>query len=133
MANDNIRINLSKRIVEYYSKLYWLTIKLHNTAARIGFKKEALYAHITPVFAQINEQSVNDEEKHQAVRRLMLSHVWKHVKCLKDMTKEHHEISGKLMTITRRLIFKCLLNKIIWTSKRKSMGLLLTRTKEWAD
>ena len=100
MANDNTQINLPKRTTEYYNKLYWLTIKLHNTAASIGFIKKALCTHITPKFAQIKGQFVNDEEKHQVERRLMLSHISKHAKCLKEMTKEHHEISGKSMTIT---------------------------------
>ena len=92
MTNDNTQINLPKRITEYYNKL---TIKLHNTAASIGFIKKALCAHITPKFAQIKGQFVKDEEKHQVERRLMLNHISKHAKCLKEMTKEHHEISGK--------------------------------------
>ena len=48
----------------------------------------------------------------------MLRHVSKHTKCLKGITKEHHEISEKLITITGGLIFRCVLNKIIWKSKR---------------
>ena len=51
MANENTQINLPKRIAEYYNKLYWLTIKLHNTAASIGFIKKAFYAHAAPKFA----------------------------------------------------------------------------------
>ena len=46
---------------------------------------------------QIKGQYVNDEEKHQAERGLMLSHI---SKCLKEVTKEHHEVSGQLLTIT---------------------------------
>ena len=61
MANENTPLNFPKRIAEYYNKLYWLTIKLHNTAASIGFIKKALYAHVTPKFAQIKGQFVNAE------------------------------------------------------------------------
>ena len=111
-------------------KLYWLAIMLHNTAASIGFIKKALYAYVTLKFAQIKGQFVNNEEKHQAETILMLSHVSKYAKCPKEMTKEHHEISGKLMTITGRLIFKCLLNKIIWTSKCKRMDSFITKKKK---
>ena len=91
---------------------------MHNTAASIGFIKKALLAYVTPKFAQIKGQFINNYEKYQAERRLMLC-VSKHAKCLKETTKEHHEISGKLINITGRVIFKCLLNKIIWTSTRK--------------
>ena len=69
-----------------------------------GFIKKALYAHVTPKFAQIKGQFVNNKEKHEAKRRLMLSHVSKHWKYCKETTKEHHEISGKLMTIFRENI-----------------------------
>ena len=62
---QNTQINHPKRIAEYYNKLYWLTIKLHNTTASIGFIKKALYALVTPKFAQIKKQFVNDEEKHR--------------------------------------------------------------------
>ena len=127
MTNDNTQINLPKRITEYYNKL---TIKLHNTAASIGFIKKALCAHITPKFGQIKGQFVKDEEKHQVERRLMLNHISKHAKCLKEITKEHHEISGKSIIITGRLIFKCLLNKIIWTSKCKRMNSFITKNKK---
>ena len=64
MANGNTPIKFPTRITEYYNKLYWLTIKLHNTAASIGFIKKALYAHFSPTFAQIKGKLVNDEEKH---------------------------------------------------------------------
>ena len=130
MANENTPINFPTRIVEYYNKLYWLTIKLHNTAGSIGFIKKELYAHVTPKFAQIKGQFVNNEEKHQAERRLMLSHVSKHTKRLKEITKQHHEISGKLITITGGLIFRCLLNKVIWKSKRKRMDSFTTKNKK---
>ena len=60
----------------------------------------------------------------------MLSHVSKHTKRLKEITKEHHEISGKLITITGGLIFRCLLNKIIWKSKRKRMDSFITKNKK---
>ena len=89
-----------------------------------------MYAHVTPKFAQIKGQFVNDEEKHQAERRLTLSHVSKHVKCLREITKEHHKISRKLITITGVLIFRCLLNKIIWKSKHKCMDSFITKNKK---
>ena len=60
----------------------------------------------------------------------MLSHVSKHTKSLKEITKEHHEISGKLITITGGLIFRCLLNKIIWKSKCKRMDSFITKNKK---
>ena len=69
-----------------------------------GFIKKALYADVTPKFAQIKGQFVNNKKKHEAKRRLMLSHVSKHWKYCKETTKEHHEISGKLMTIFRENI-----------------------------
>ena len=86
-------------------------------------------AYVTPKFAQIKGQFINNYEKYQAERRLMLC-VSKHAKCLKETTKEHHEISGKLINITGRVIFKCLLNKIIWTSTRKRIDSFIKKKKK---
>ena len=60
----------------------------------------------------------------------MLYPISKHAKCLKEITKEHREIPEKLMTITGGLIFRCLLNKIIWKSKRNRMDSLLQKNKK---
>ena len=91
MEKENTQINLLIWITEYY-KLSLLAKKLHNIAASIEFIKKALYPHVAPKFAQIKGQFVNDEEKHQAERRLMLSHVYKHTKWLTEITKHHQNI-----------------------------------------
>lgn len=53
MASKNTQVNHPKRIAEYYNKLYWLAMKLHNTAASIGFIKKALYTHVTVNLAKL--------------------------------------------------------------------------------
>ena len=50
--------------------------------------------------------------------------VSKHGKCLKEIIKEHHKVSGKLQTITGDLIFRYLLNVNVWIH-------LLQKTKIW--
>ena len=60
----------------------------------------------------------------------MLSHVSRHAIYLEETTMEHRKILGKLMTISRRLISKCLLNKIICTSKRKRIDTFITKRKK---
>ena len=60
----------------------------------------------------------------------MMSHVSKHAKYLKKTTKEHHKVSGKLLTITGQLIFKCLLNKIICISKLKTDGFIYYKKRK---
>ena len=130
MANENTQINLPKRVAEYCNKLYWLTINLNKTDASIGFLKKALYAHVTRKFSQIKGQFVTDEEKHQGERRMMLSHVSKYAKCLKETTKEQDEVSEKIITIRGRLILKCLQNKIICTSKCNRMESYITKDKK---
>ena len=92
--------------------------------------KKALNALVTQKFAQIKGQFVNDEEKNRAERRLTLSYVSKHAKCLKETTKKPHKISGKSMAIKERSIFKYLLNKIMCTSKRKRMDSCITKSKK---
>ena len=66
MANEKTQINFPTRTIEYYNKLYWLTMKLHNTAASTGFIKKALYTHLAPKFAQIEGQLDNGKGKYQA-------------------------------------------------------------------
>ena len=60
----------------------------------------------------------------------MMSHVSKHAKYLKKTTKEHRKVSGKLLTITGQLIFKCLLNKIICISKLKTDGFIYYKKRK---
>ena len=52
--------------------------------------------------------------------------VSKHAKCLKEIIKEHHKVSGKLQTITGDLIFRYLLNVNVWIH-------LLQKTKNLTD
>ena len=92
--------------------------------------KKVLNALVTPKFAQIKGQFVNDEEKNRAEMRLTLSYVSKNAKCLKETTKKLHKISDKSMTIKERSIFKYLLSKIMCTSTRKRMDSCINKNKK---
>ena len=95
-----------------------------------GLKKRYCTHLLYQNLRRLKDSFVNDEEKHKAERRLMLSHVCKYAKCLKETTKERHKISRKLMTITGRLIFKYLLNESVCTSKRKRMDSFIKKKQE---
>ena len=93
MASKNTQVNLPKRIAEYCNKLYWLAMKLHNTAVSIGFTKKALYTHVTVNLAKVKGSLpiMKKNIKLKAGRSFLR-------KWLKEATKLHHKISGKLMT-----------------------------------
>ena len=83
MAKLSTDFILTTHIAEIYNKLYNTTSKLHISAWRIAFIKKALQHQVTPKFAQINGQFINKQDQIDAQRKLMLSHLNKHVITLK--------------------------------------------------
>ena len=57
---------LTARIAEIYNKLYNITSKLNKSVSSIGFIKKALHHKITPKFAQINDQFINNQDQIDA-------------------------------------------------------------------
>ena len=129
MANVS-SVNLPKRIASSYNKLFWLTVKLHNASASIGFIKKCLHLHITPKFAKVHGQFIEDNEKHNAERSVLCSHLRRHISTLNDLTTSHRDASQELLSITGGVIFNLLLKKINITSRTLRLSSFQTKNKK---
>ena len=77
---------LTTRIAEIYNTIYNTASKLHKLASSIGFFRKALHHKVTPKFAEINDRFINKQDQIDAERKLMLSHLIRHVLTLKQIT-----------------------------------------------
>ena len=114
---SNYNIHLPERIANKYNKLYWLTIKLHKVSSSIGFIKKCLHLHITPTFAKVNGQFLHNEDKHDAERHIMISHVKRHILDLKEVSKNHISSMNDLRLQVGKLLFHKLYRNIIESSR----------------
>ena len=87
-----------------YKKLYSITSKLQKTAPGIGFVKKALQNNVIPNFTPIKGQFLNKHEHIQGERKLMLSHLNRHVCNSKIQMKTHYEIDSWLLALVRFVI-----------------------------
>ena len=88
---------LTTSTAEIYNKLYNTTSKLHKSASSIGFIKKTLYHKVTPKFAQINGQFINKQDQIDAERKLMLSHLNRHVLTLKELRHKLWQLDSDLL------------------------------------
>ncbi len=121
---------LPKRIAELCNNLFWLTVKLRKTAASIGFIKNCLYLHVTPKFAELRGQFTTKEEKYQAERNLIASHVTKHIRELKHLIQVHTETCQKLRLTTGSLLFNLLYKRLLDASKKIRKSFFITKNEK---
>ena len=70
MANLSLINNLPRGIAVIQKDLRNVMSKLHRSAGSIGFIKKALFNKVTPKFAQIRGNFINESE-----RSILLSHL----------------------------------------------------------
>ena len=92
--------------------------------------KKSLYLHVTPKFAQLKGQFVNRDEKHQAERRLLLSHVLQHTKTIKELSEHYAVISNQLRGIVGPLLFSILLKRIDKFHRKRRLESFQTKNKK---
>ena len=59
-------------IADIYNKFIKVTSKLHKTSSSIGFIKKALHHNVTPTFAKIRGQFVNNKDQLDAERKIVV-------------------------------------------------------------
>ena len=108
MANLSTYFAYNNLIADIFNKPCSITSKLHKTTPSIGFIKKALHNNVTPKFAQIKEQFVNRHEYIQEERKLMLSHLNRHVCNLKIQIKTHYDLDALLALSVSEIRYKLL-------------------------
>ena len=66
MANLFNGFITTNHIADIYNKFIKVTSKLHKTSSSIGFIKKALHHNVTPTFAEIRGQFVNNKDQIDA-------------------------------------------------------------------
>ena len=84
---------------DVYIKLKSITSKLHNTSASIGFIKKALFVDVIPKFAIVKGQFINETDSLTASRKLMKSHLTKHIQDLYNLSIQNNDLKSLLYYI----------------------------------
>ena len=82
------------RVADIYIKLKSITSKLHNTPTSIAFIKKALFIDVIPKFATVNGQCINEKDSLAASRKLMKSHLAKHVQDLYNLLIQYNDLKS---------------------------------------
>jgi len=76
---------------------------------------------------------LNRDEKHQAERRLLLTHVLKHNKTLKELSEQYVIILNELQSIVGPLLLNLLLKRIDQYFRKKRLESFLTKNKKLSN
>ena len=96
MVNLSIINILPNRVADIYIKLKSTTSKLHNTSASIAFIKKPLFVDVTPKFAIVKGQFISETDSLTASRKLMKSHLTKHVQDLYNLSVQYNDLKSLL-------------------------------------
>ena len=85
------------------------TSKLQKTSSSIDFIKKALHHNVTPTFAQVRGQFVNNKDQLDAERKLMISYLIQYDLKLKEITNKHRTLGQELVKNVGSICYKILL------------------------
>ena len=116
LSITNIQVN---RAANIYIELKSITSKLHNTSASIAFIKKAFFVDFIPKLAMVKGQLINETDSLTTSRKLMKSHLTKHVQNLYILSMQFNDLKSLLyssigfvfgnilINIARRSLSKC--------------------------
>ena len=81
---------------DFYIKLKSITSKLHNASASVVFIKKALFVDVIPKFSIVKGQFINETDSLTAQRKLMKSHLTKHVQDLYNLSIQYNDLKQLL-------------------------------------
>ena len=127
MANFSFINNLPRRIAKLYQGLFSISSKMQRSAQSIGFIKKAIYNEVTPTFAKLKGQFINDKDRKKAEKDLLLAHLNNHYKELNSLKIRHWDILN-LLKLEAGAKFVNLLNSTV--SKRLQEERMLSFKKK---
>ena len=96
MANLSVINNLPNRVGNIYIRLKTITSKFHDTPASIAVIKKALFVDVIPKFSIVKGQFINEANSLIASRKLMKSHLTKHVQDLYSLSIQYNDLKSLL-------------------------------------
>ena len=130
MANLLNGFTNTNGIADIYNKFIKVTSKLHKTSSSIGFIKKALHHNVTPTFAKIRGQFVNNKDQLDAERKLMISHLTQHDLKLKEITNKHRTLGQELVKKVGSIRYKILLKHVSSSLQRERLFSFKTKNKK---
>ena len=110
MANLLIIDVLYKRVAANYNKIKRIISKLQKSSSSVGFIKKSLFNNITPTFAKVNGQFINDNTKVNVEKEVMKSHLNKHYNDIRDLRLQYNytknEIQSNIGVIFTKVLIK---------------------------
>ena len=103
---------------------------MHKTVSSIGFITKALHNNVTPKFAQIKGQFVNRHKHIQAERKLVLSHLSKHVCNLKIEIKTHYDLDALFTLGVSEIRYKLLKKRLLSSLYQERITSFNTKNKK---
>ena len=107
-----------------------VTSKIHKTAGSIGFIKKALYHEITPKFVQVQGNFINKNDKYEAERSILLSHLNDHVCSLKSFCKIHYSLCTELEQLTGKFLELLIINHINTLQYKERLASIKTKKRK---
>lgn len=130
MANRFSIPTLPLRIVNTYHQLHKLCMKLHSTAASIGFIRKAIYNQVTPNFVKVKGQFPREELRNETERKLLFEHLNKHNQDLKELSRQYAETTDNLLKNTGYIFGRALIQNIQRSLTKKRLESFLTKNKK---
>ena len=99
MANLSIIYVLPNCVADICIEMKRITSKLYNMSASIALIKKALFVDVIPKFAIVIGQFINETDSLTASRKLMKSHLTKHIQDLYNLSIQNNDLKSLLYYI----------------------------------
>ena len=106
---------LSRQYTTLFNKLKSVTPKIQRSVSSIAFIKQLLFHGVTPIFAKVKGQLLNERDRWKSSKIILKSQLHKHKKLLFWLIEEH----GNCRPITNSVLLYTFLNNFILKTLRK--------------
>ena len=130
MATLSQHLYLPKRIAGVYFKILKGLKNLHQAASSIGFIGKCLFNHITPKFAVVSGQFINQDDKILVQQQIMATHMMQHVEKLKATLDLYHVLEEELISYSGPLFAKIILLRARNQLRRERVSSLSTKNSK---
>ena len=130
MANLNYIKRLPRRIASHCFDYRAITSKVQRTASSIGFIKKALHNGVTPTFAKVIGNFMNDRFKRKVEGNVLRSHLMEHYENLNRLLIAKDKLSVIMTDKVGLIIFKWTNYLVLQSLRLENQYQLNTKNKK---
>ena len=130
MTNLSQHLYLPKRIACVYFKILKVLKNQHQAANGIGFIRKCLHNHITPKFALVKGQFLNQEDRTLVEQQIMATHMMQHIDKLKASMDIYHTLEKELTSYSGPLFAKIILKRARNQQRKERVSSLSTKNSK---